>query len=348
MTKIESVPTNTILVIRFSALGDVAMTVPVVKDFLEAHPEKKILMLSNQAFAGLFEDIERLEFIGADFNKEHKGLLGIYKLLKLLKSQYAFDDVADLHSVLRTIIIRTWLKLNKKKVAFIDKGRFEKLALTRKEQKIYRPLPHTTERYGRVFDALVKRGNGVTVNQINGLDSSTSSTSSTPSTNFHIGIAPFAKHEPKMYNLDKMKEVVRLLGEAGHRITLFGGGGAEKRIIDDWVRKFSHVSAVPDGIGLKGEIELMRGLNLMLSMDSANMHLASLAGIRVVSIWGATHPYAGFYGYNQNPLDAVQVSLPCRPCSVFGNKPCWRGDHACMQGVSVEQILEKIMLAPHS
>ena len=342
MSKIETVPTNTILAIRFSALGDVAMTVPVLKAFLKQHPDKKILMLSNQALAGLFEGIDRLEFIGADFKKEHKGLLGIFKLLKLLKNQYAFDEVADLHGVLRTIILRTLLKFNKKKIAYIDKGRFEKLALTRKEQKIYRPLLHTTERYGRVFDALVKQGNGETVNQVNWLDSSTSSTPSTPSSNLHIGIAPFAKHEPKMYNLDKMKEVVVRLGEAGHTITLFGGGGAEKRIIDDWVRKYKHVQAVPQGIGLKGEIELMRRLDLMISMDSANMHLASLAGIRVVSIWGATHPYAGFYGYNQNPLNAVQVSLSCRPCSVFGNKPCWRGDHACMQGISPDMIIEKI------
>jgi ADP-heptose:LPS heptosyltransferase len=72
------------------------------------------------------------------------------------------------------------------------------------------------------------------------------------------------------------------------------------------------------------------------------MHLASLVGVEVVSIWGATHPYAGFYGDNQNPLNAVQVNLACRPCSVFGNKPCWRGDHACMQQITTEMIINQI------
>ena len=85
-------------------------------------------------------------------------------------------------------------------------------------------------------------------------------------------------------------------------------------------------------------------MELVVSMDSANMHLASLFGVSVVSIWGATHPYAGFYGWNQSMENAVQIDLYCRPCSVFGNKPCYRGDHACMKHLAEEKILEKIDL----
>jgi len=72
------------------------------------------------------------------------------------------------------------------------------------------------------------------------------------------------------------------------------------------------------------------------------MHLASLFGVPVVSIWGATHPFAGFYGYGQSPENIVQIDLECRPCSVFGNRKCYRGDWACMQLISPEVIVEKI------
>jgi ADP-heptose:LPS heptosyltransferase len=91
------------------------------------------------------------------------------------------------------------------------------------------------------------------------------------------------------------------------------------------------------------ELRLMNSLDVMLSMDSANMHLASLVDIPVVSVWGATHPYAGFYGYNQNPINAVQVDMPCRPCSVFGNKPCRYGAYDCFNQIKPEMIVEKIM-----
>jgi ADP-heptose:LPS heptosyltransferase len=77
-------------------------------------------------------------------------------------------------------------------------------------------------------------------------------------------------------------------------------------------------------------------------MDSGNMHLASLYGVPVVSIWGATHPFAGFYGFGQDHSNAVQADLYCRPCSVFGNKPCYRGDWACMHMIEPRQVIDKV------
>ena len=94
--------------------------------------------------------------------------------------------------------------------------------------------------------------------------------------------------------------------------------------------------------GLREELILMSNLDVMVSMDSANMHLASLVGTTVVSVWGATHPYAGFMGWNQKEENAVQVTLPCRPCSIFGNKPCQRGDYACLRQIEPSDIIQKI------
>ena len=325
-----------ILVMRFSALGDVAMVVPVVKSFLVEHPDKEILLLSNQLYADLFIGIDRLEFLGADLNKTHKGILGIYRMYQLLKKQYQINVVADLHGVLRTFILGFLLKLSGKKIATIDKGRFEKFALTRKGAKIFRPLIHSTERYLNVFEAL---GFGIE-KALTELSKNLKQSSVNPK--LKIGFAPFAKHSAKMYSLDKFKQVVSHFNKMPYKLYFFGGGSAEKRILEEWENFFDHAVKKTTEISLKDELELMKTMNVMVTMDSANMHLASLVDVPVVSVWGATHPYAGFYGFNQNPLNAVQVDLSCRPCSVFGKEPCWRGDYACMKQITPEMIIAKV------
>ena len=89
---------------------------------------------------------------------------------------------------------------------------------------------------------------------------------------------------------------------------------------------------------------LMSHLNVILTMDSANMHLASLTNTPVVSIWGATHPYAGFMGWNQSIDNALQSDIDCRPCSIYGNKRCKLGNYPCLNNIKPEQVVEKIVL----
>ena len=101
-------------------------------------------------------------------------------------------------------------------------------------------------------------------------------------------------------------------------------------------------------MGFETELSIMSQLDVMLSMDSANMHLASLVNTPVISIWGATHPYAGFMGWRQDKSNTVEIELPCRPCSIFGNKPCWRKDYACLYEITPEMIIEKIKLLINS
>jgi ADP-heptose:LPS heptosyltransferase len=234
-----------------------------------------------------------------------------------------------------------FLRLRKKTTAVIDKGRFEKFALVRKENKIYRPLKHSTERYIDVFKELgfrefAKKG---LQHETIGLDSHAVSNKKSK---INIGFAPFAKHIPKMYPLDRFIEVMRHFDNEKYALHFFGGGPVEIAFINEWENSFKHAITFNHQIGLKDELALMSTMQVLVTMDSANMHLASLVNMPVVSVWGPTHPHAGFYGLGQNPLNAVQVSLPCRPCSVFGNKQCWRGDHACMQQIQPAMIIEKI------
>lgn len=114
--------------------------------------------------------------------------------------------------------------------------------------------------------------------------------------------------------------------------------------MEQWVAVYPRVVSLSGKLKLDGELALISHLNVMVSMDSANMHLASLVGVPVVSVWGATHPFAGFMGWGQSMDNAVQLDLPCRPCSIFGNKPCLRGDYACLEGLKAEMIMNKINL----
>jgi ADP-heptose:LPS heptosyltransferase len=288
--------------------------------------------VTNKNWGPLCEGIPRLVFVPADLKGVHKGVKGLYRLFSSLRSLYPeISAVADLHQVLRSRIVRTFYRLSGIPVAVIDKGREGKKQLTRKENKVLQPLPTTIDRYRQVFREL-------------GLEPGTPGSGTLPrqaNDKLQIGIAPFATYKEKTYPIEKMEEVIRqVIAKEGVEVLLFGGGAQEIAQLNALAAKFNRVRVM--SFGLKEELSVISGLKLMVSMDSANMHLASLFGVPVVSVWGATHPYAGFMGYGQKEEYAAQIDLYCRPCSVFGNKPCYRGDHACMEQLSPEQIVEKI------
>ena len=330
-----------LLVIRFSALGDVAMTVPVVHDLAVQYPDLEITMLSREMARPLFERLpENVRFFGADLKKRHSSLYGLNHLMTDI--HFAdFDYVADFHDVLRSQYLRLNCHFSGIPVAKIDKGRKGKKALTRQKNKVFVQQATSFERYAKVLEQL-----GFPIKpQFTKLDYSSFCGTQKATNETWIGVAPFAKHEAKVYPLEKMEQVIKVLSERENTtVFLFGGGKGEKRQIAELCSKYSNVQTAQCQEGLKGELALMGQLDVMLSMDSANMHLASLVGTRVVSVWGGTHPYAGFLGWNQNPSDCVQLDLPCRPCSVYGNKPCLRGDYACLKGITPEQIIEKLGL----
>lgn len=308
-----------VLVIRFSALGDVAMLVPIVRAAAEKYPDVSFTMLSQQRFADLFSGLPaNVIFHGVDLKKQ--------SLLEIVSGLESYDLVADMHSVIRSVYIRAAMLFKGAKIASIHKGREEKRQLTK--GKKHKPLKHTTLRYAEVFATL-----GLPIE----LPTNTCSGEGQG-----IGIAPFAAHQGKIYPTDRMERVIALLSESGERIVLFGGGKKEKEILGAWADKYPNVESVAGKLTMTEELALMRGLRVMLTMDSGNMHLASLVGTRVVSIWGATHPYAGFLGFGQSEDDCIQRDLPCRPCSIYGNKPCKFGDYRCMD-ITPEEIAGKIL-----
>lgn len=345
-----------ILVIRFSAMGDVAMVVPVVWSLARRYPDLRITVLSRTFARPLFEHLApNVNFMEADLKREYHGLNGLNALYRRLAAKQ-FTAIADLHSVLRSEYLRVRFNLGHYRVAHINKHRSGRRRITSAHNKRLIQQPTSFQNYADVFNKLgypVEIDfHSVFANQPDGrgplsqLPESISSlvTGSSASDQF-IGIAPFAAHLGKTYPPELMEQVIDLL-IARHpqgRLFLFGRGAQEEEYFTRWCNKYPQCVNVSTHLhSLMEELILMSHLHVMLSMDSSNMHLASLTATPVVSIWGATHPYAGFMGWGQSTDYALQVELDCRPCSIFGQKPCRRGDYACMTQIAPDAIVNKI------
>ncbi|MDR2679213.1 MAG: glycosyltransferase family 9 protein [Tannerella sp.] len=334
-----------VLVIRLSAIGDVAMTIPVVYSAAEANPDDSFTMFTQTFLMPLF--INRppnVNVMGINTRNTEKSLFGFLRYAFILR-KYKFDMVLDLHCVIRSRIVDVIFRLSGKRIFKIDKGRRERRLLTGRPPKEIRRLRPVTERYAEVFHAagFHFEETFVSLYEKHPVDDTAIRFVAENKEGYRVGIAPFAKHRGKVYPVEKMEKVVEILsGRDDITVFLFGGRDGEKAVLDRWEKEYAHTRNVAGRYTLDKELPLIGKLDLLVCMDSANMHFASLVGTKVISIWGATHPYAGFYGYHQREDLAVQVDLPCRPCSIYGNKPCYRGDWACMNEITPERIVDKI------
>ncbi|MBS7319032.1 MAG: glycosyltransferase family 9 protein [Prevotella sp.] len=340
-----------LLVIRFSALGDVAMTVPVVYALAQQYPDVRITVLSRNFARPLFDDLlPNINFMEADLKREYHGITGLNSLYRRLLAKQ-FTAIADLHSVLRSSYLRMRFNLDHYKVAHIDKHRKDRRRITSSSNKQLIQLPTSFQNYADVFARLgypvnvqfrsIFSEDGGDMNLLP--ESLPRPTVGQPC----IGIAPFAAHEGKIYPVRLMEQVVEqlLAKHPDTRIYLFGKGQREDETFQKWCAAHPQCVYVSQHLNnLRDELILMSHLQVMVSMDSANMHLASLVATPVVSVWGATHPFTGFMGWNQSPENAIQIPLECRPCSIYGQKPCLRGDYACMRNIAPEQIVNRVEL----
>lgn len=334
-----------ILVYRLSAMGDVAMTVPVIRAFVEQHPNVKITVASRRFLKPLFDDIKNVTFFTIDDKNKHKGFFGLYKLYKELKV-LGITHVADLHNVLRSKIVGLFFKLSGIPVIKIDKGRAEKKALTRTKNKVFKQLKTSHQRYADVFSKL---GFSVdiskpTFSKPQQLTKEVLTVSGEKKSKW-IGIAPFAAFESKTYPQDLLEQVIEELSKKEYRLFLFGGK-IDSAILGPLAKKFDNVINVAGKLGgIKDELNLISNLDAMLSMDSGNAHFAAMLGIKTITLWGGTHPFAGFAPFNQPENYCLLPDLekyPNLPCSVYGNKVC-DGYEDVMRSISPQKIVNKIV-----
>lgn len=372
---------STTLILRFSSLGDVAMTVPVLRCITQKYPDDKFIFVTNDKFSPLFDEFENLEVFAVDFKKSYKGLFGLLKLFRnLLKIRPS--KIVDLHSVIRTKIISVLFKLSGYQIASLDKNRRGRRLLTRKKNKIFKPLKSVQLLYQDTFNKigynidLMRDHSFPRLAELSWANLYYDFRRSDYREDFWIGIAPFAKHKNKVYPFDLMQKLVELLSKktfmydgGAHRkfyLFLFGHGDSEAKLLeqlngkDEYTFNINGRFAVPDTDNgfffeeherepnkndiFRSELELISNLNLMISMDSANGHLAANYAVPVITLWGHTHPYAGFTTFNydsKNQFTVDREKFPMIPTSIYGNKTTNGYDDA-MRTIKVDEIVKRV------
>lgn len=338
-----------LLVTRFSAMGDVAMVVPALRAVLAARPDVEITLVTRELFLPFFQALPRVRVVVADFKGRHRGLRGLWRLYRELAPQ-GFDALIDLHNVTRSQILGALFRLSGVPVRRIDKGRGEKKAYIAGRSR--RPLRHTVQRY---LDSFARFG--ISAEEVPGpyLQATEAAKAEAErvlaqwgidADTTLVGIAPFAMHAQKMWPLERTRQVLASLsGREGLRLLLFGGGEEESRQLEALAEDFPHTINLAGKLGLEVELALMPRLALMLSMDSSNMHLASLSGVPTFSIWGGTHPDLGFRAYGQPAERSLQTRLPldCRPCSVYGAKHCRYAETKCLTSIEADTVTRALL-----
>ena len=336
-------------------MGDVSLTVPAIRGIIGSNPDIEMTVVTRKFFAPFFYGIPRINLYFPDFDKRHKGLFGLKRLYNDLKKEGPFASVIDLHGVIRTKILTTLFKWSGIPGYTIDKGRKEKRFILK--SKYIRALKHSSTRYLDTFNAAGFKGQIGRAPYLEYPEEATIkarqflSEKEADDHKIWIGLAPFATHKPKIWGINKFRELISLIN-AKYKIDffLFGGGDQEIIHLKELEQYSSSIHLVVRNLSLPEELALIKMLDLMISMDSSNMHLSALSGIPTVSIWGGTHPAFGFYALGQPAEYHIQTpasSLKCRPCSVFGGKPCIYPEPKCMEMVKSQDVfktLEKLNL----
>ena len=333
--KNRQTPPRHLLVFRTSAMGDVAMLAHAVRALKSAYPALRVTVATQAIFRPFFAGLE-VGFLTVAVKGPHHSLYGMWRLAATAK-RLGVDAVADVHGTLRSKTFGLAMRLRGVRVADIRKGRDEKREFIRCGGRGAEPVRHTVLRYCDVFRQLgfefADPGPAAPAVRPNPFG---------PKQGVWVGFAPFSAQQGKTYPEAPAREVVRLLAGRYDRVFVHGGGGVEAGFAQEMERMYPNVTAVYGKVRLAGEMDLISHLDCVVSMDSLVMHLASLVATPVVSVWGATHPGLGFLGYGCSAEHAVQADMACRPCSVFGNRPCRYGDFRCIDTVAPERILDEV------
>ena len=336
-----------VLVIRLSALGDVALMAPLVHDYASANPDIRFTVAGPPLLQPLFSGMENVEYLGL---KKKQSFIKIYKILNAVGA----DTVVDLHKVNRVGFALTLLRVRHLlnfhfRLCALRKGKFTRWLYLHHWRTA--PRKPQYQRYDEVFQRAGLTKNNCPVTPSHSL--------SRPLTLPRIGIAPFSQHKGKIWPWENTSQLVKMLAEHGYKVLLFGSK-EEAPQLETLAAQLSNSSPKlgegdrPEGVveecvtSLAGkqsfaeELEIIKSLTLMVSMDSSNMHFASVLGVPVVSIWGATHPNFGFYPPQQPHDNALCANLPCQPCSAFGSKPCHFGDYRCLTAITPERVFDRI------
>ena len=318
-----------ILVLRFSSIGDIVLTTPVVRALARQVPGAEVHFATKPAYRGLLEAnpyVARVHLLGGSLRE----------LVQQLKAE-KFDYVVDLHHNLRTLLITRQLGV---KSSSFDKLNWQKWLLV--NTKIDRlPRVHIVQRYLAAAAPLGVHDDGQGLDYFIPADQEIDlATLPAPFATGYVAVAIGAQHATKRLPLEKLVELCQRL--APRPVILLGGpedAPVAQAIMAAVSQEKSPSSQVPkflieNGCGrysLHQSASLLRQAELVVSHDTGLMHMAAAFGRPIVSIWGNTVPEFGMYPFRTAYKVLEVKGLSCRPCSKIGFDKCPQGHFKCMR-----------------
>ena len=324
------------LVIRFSSIGDIALTTPVLRCMKTQLPEAKLHFLVRSRFRTVVANnpyIDQIHLLGDDWDK----------MIDELKAE-KFDYVIDLHHNLRTFRVKRALKIPS---FSFKKLNFRKLVFTKLKWNVMPQELHIVDRYLKTVEpfGVYNDGKGMDYfiapnEEVAQKDIPTSHQAG------YIGIVIGASFYTKKLPVYKLQELCQKIE---HPIILLGGPEDAKE--GEAVAKIDPVK-VYNACGkfsLNETADLIRKAKLIVTHDTGLMHIAAAFKKQVITVWGSTTPSLGmfpYYGVNflsfqdKLPYDDIQVQkLWCRPCTKIGRSKCPQGHFKCMKKMPVDEIV---------
>ncbi len=329
-----------ILVLRYSSLGDVALTNPVLDGLLAAFPKARVFFATKKEYLPAIQNHPVLERI---LTLEGSGFFELWGHIQEIRSLNP-DVILDLHDSLRTQVISTFNR--KAKFLVYDKEALRRRLLVKKLNQ--QPSLHTIQKYLKVLEPLgVKPHLKIHFKVYDSkkdqafLREFLERRKISPS-QLVIGLGPGARWKTKQWMSERYAELASRLVEDYRCNLLWFGSRDEARLIQSIQGKMRG-SFLERGICLAGEVGLEKSIallgrcDLFIGNDSGLTHLASGRGCRVVVIYGSTTTSLGFEPWG--PHSVVEVSnLTCRPCDVHGKNSCPLGHFKCMRDLTVDLV----------
>jgi ADP-heptose:LPS heptosyltransferase len=330
-----------ILVIRFSSIGDIVLTTPVVRCLKKQYPQAQLHYLTKKQFASILQSnpyLDKIHLLEGDLQPV---------VLELLKEK--FDYVIDLHNNLRTKYVKVLLRqaFNSRIESFsVNKLNIRKWLLTRLKWK-WMPDVSIVDRYFETVKSLGVKNDGQGLDYFIPEEEEIKKDDLPMSHSLgYIACAIGGQHETKKMPLEKWKA---LCAKMPFPIVLLGGKedvdmaneirGVDEVKIYNACGKFS----------LNESADIVKRARVVITHDTGLMHIAAAFKKPIISIWGNTVPELGmfpYYGYNNLKSNVapqsfiMEQTLGCRPCSKIGYAKCPKGHFKCMQQQDLDKILE--------
>jgi len=313
-----------ILVVRFSSLGDVLLTTPIIRALKNKYNEAQIHVIVKKEFADVFagnNNLSRVLLYEKESDSEIKTVLTNEK----------YDLVVDLQNNWRS---RKLLKGVSTNIIRFKKPTFAKIMLVHFKINLLKEKKSIVKRYAETAGVVLDEGGlEIFVPQ--------ETKAKLESKGNYIGFAPGAKHFTKRWPPEYFVDLGSILSNAGYQIVIFGGR-SDKQICDNVSSNIKNSLNLQNEDKLHQTVADMKLCKLILTNDSGLMHAASAAGVPLVSIFGSTVKDFGFVPFGVQNLILENNSLFCRPCSHIGKSNCPKTHFKCMKEITPGFVLKHL------